>query len=81
MEEELYLVQHETLNEYGEVVDSYDLQITNDYDYAVDFALKHIGKNIETYSDYCNHVTISKVVETGDEIDYEGAQLLWVSGI
>jgi hypothetical protein len=78
MEEELYLVQHETMDEYGEVVDSYDLQIANDYDYAVDFALRYIAKNPQ---EYYEHVTISKVVETAGEIDYEGAQLLWVSGI
>ena len=76
--EELYLVQHETCDEYGDVVESYDLQITDDYDYAVDFALRYLGKNPQEDTE---HLTISKVVETDGEIDYDGAQLLWVSGI
>lgn len=76
MKEELYLVQHETIDEYGDVTDFYDLFITDDYDKAVDFAKRRIADWPLLSGE---QITISKVVETDREIDYEGAELLWVA--
>ena len=76
MKQELYLVQHETIDEYEDVTDFYDLFITDDYDKAVDFAKERIA-DWPLLSD--EQITISKVVETDREIDYEGAELLWVA--
>ena len=76
MKQELYLVQHETIDEYEDVTDFYDLFITDDYDKAVHFAKERIA-DWPLLSD--EQITISKVVETDREIDYEGAELLWVA--
>ena len=76
MPEKLYLVQRETLDEYGDVVDSRDLLTCDTYDYARDF----VGRSIMDFPLEDNEqISISAVEETDGEIDYENADLLWVS--
>ena len=77
MTEKLYIVQHETIDANEEVVSSFDLLLTDSYDDAVAYA-ENKAREIRNLDE---QITISKVTVTDGEIDYEGADLQWVSGI
>lgn len=75
-DEVIYLVCCETVDEYGDVLESYDCLETDNYDDAVRFAEQ---REIDYPCGEDEQLTILAVGVNDREYDYSNAELLWCS--